>query len=115
MVPVVGGKNLLPPDKRGLLDALEAKQDEDSLKYEKIMMEDLYLLMICRTHPWPISGVRAFAHADQTIYVQMQGKREFLVNRQPQGLGAVELPARDTHQNPHHRCALRPDGPRGHE
>jgi proline iminopeptidase len=43
------------------------------------MMEDLYPKMICRTHPWPNSVDRAFAHANQTIYVQMQGKSEFLV------------------------------------
>ena len=72
-------KNLLPPDKRALLDALEAKQNYDSPEYEKIMMEDLYPQMLCRTHPWPNSVDRAFAHANQTIYEQMQGKSEFLV------------------------------------
>jgi proline iminopeptidase len=69
----------LPPDKLAQLNALEAKQDYDSPQYEKIMMEDLYPKMICRTHPWPNSVDRAFAHANQTIYVQMQGKSEFLV------------------------------------
>jgi proline iminopeptidase len=72
-------KNLLPPEKRARLDALETKQDYDSPEYEKIMMEDLYPQMICRTHPWPNSVDRAFAHANQAIYVQMQGKSEFLV------------------------------------
>jgi proline iminopeptidase len=69
----------LPPEKLTRLNALEAKQDYDSPDYEKIMMEDLYPKMICRTHPWPNSVDRAFAHANQTIYVQMQGKSEFLV------------------------------------
>jgi proline iminopeptidase len=69
----------LPPEKLARLNTLEAKQDYDSLDYEKIMMEDLYPKMICRTHPWPNSVDRAFAHANQTIYVQMQGKSEFLV------------------------------------
>ncbi len=69
----------LPPEKLSRLNALEAKQDYDSPDYEKIMMEDLYPKMICRTHPWPNSVDRAFAHANQTIYVQMQGKSEFLV------------------------------------
>jgi proline iminopeptidase len=69
----------LPPEKLARLNALEAKQDYDSPDYEKIMMEDLYPKMICRTHPWPNSVDRAFAHANQTIYVQMQGKSEFLV------------------------------------
>ena len=69
----------LPPEKLAQLNALEAKQAYDSPEYEKIMMEDLYPKMICRTHPWPNSVERAFAHANQTIYVQMQGKSEFLV------------------------------------
>jgi proline iminopeptidase len=69
----------LPPEKLAQLNALEAKQDYDSPEYEKIMMEELYPKMICRTHPWPNSADRAFAHANQTIYVQMQGKSEFLV------------------------------------
>lgn len=69
----------LPPAKLARLNALEAKQDYDSPEYEKIMMEDLYPKMICRTHPWPNSVDRAFAHFNQTIYVQMQGKSEFLV------------------------------------
>jgi proline iminopeptidase len=69
----------LPPSTLARLNALEAKQDYDSPEYEKIMMEDLYPKMICRTHPWPESVNRAFRHANQTIYVQMQGKSEFLV------------------------------------
>ena len=69
----------LPPAKLARLNALEAKRDYDSPEYEKIMMEDLYPKMICRIHPWPNSVDRAFAHANQTIYVQMQGKSEFLV------------------------------------
>lgn len=69
----------LPPEKLARLNTLEAKLDYDSPEYEKIMMEDLYPKMICRTHPWPNSVDRAFAHANQTIYVQMQGKSEFLV------------------------------------
>ncbi len=43
------------------------------------MMEDLYPKMLCRIRPWPNSVDRAFAHSNQTIYVQMQGKSEFLV------------------------------------
>jgi proline iminopeptidase len=69
----------LPPDKLARLNALEAKQDYDSPEYEKIMMEDLYPKMICRIQPWPNSVDRAFTHSNQTIYVQMQGKSEFLV------------------------------------
>jgi proline iminopeptidase len=30
--------------------------------------------------PWPEPWVRALRHVNETIYVQMQGKSEFLVN-----------------------------------
>jgi proline iminopeptidase len=72
-------KHQLPPDVQKRLNALEAKQDYDSPEYQKIMMEVVYPQMICRTHPWPNSLDRALQHANQKIYVQMQGKSEFLV------------------------------------
>jgi proline iminopeptidase len=43
------------------------------------MMEELYPMMLCRTHPWPEPVSRAFRHMNQKIYEQMQGKSEFLV------------------------------------
>ncbi|WP_263350259.1 proline iminopeptidase-family hydrolase [Acidicapsa acidisoli] len=72
-------KLMLPPDKLARLNALEAKEDYDSPEYEKIMMDDLYPKMICRVQPWPDSVNRAFRHANDKIYSQMQGKSEFLV------------------------------------
>src|SRR5271154_5160730 len=72
-------KQQLPPEILARLNALEAKQDYDNPEYEKIMMEDLYPKMICRIQPWPEPLTRAFRLANQKIYVQMQGKSEFLV------------------------------------
>jgi proline iminopeptidase len=72
-------QTLLSPDKLAQLDALEARQDYDNPAYEKIMMEDLYPQMICRTHPWPEPLTRAFRLANLKIYNQMQGKSEFVV------------------------------------
>lgn len=69
----------LPPASLARLQALEAKQDYDSPEYGKIMMEDLYPKMICRTKPWPESLDRAFRHLNEKIYNQMQGKSEFLI------------------------------------
>ena len=69
----------LPPDSRQRLHALEAKEDYDNPEYEKIMMEELYPQMICRTKPWPEPVTRTFRHVNEKIYVQMQGKSEFLV------------------------------------
>jgi proline iminopeptidase len=72
-------KHQLLPDTLARLTALEAKQDYDSPEYQKIMMEDLYPKMICRIQPWPEPVSRAFRHANDKIYNQMQGKSEFLV------------------------------------
>jgi proline iminopeptidase len=72
-------QNLLSPEEIAQLNALEAKQDYDNPAYEKIMMEDLYPQMICRTHPWPEPLTRAFRHLNDKIYNQMQGKSEFVV------------------------------------
>jgi proline iminopeptidase len=69
----------LPPASLAKLQALEAKQDYDSPEYGKIMMEDLYPKMICRTKPWPEPLDRAFRHLNEKIYNQMQGKSEFLI------------------------------------
>jgi len=70
---------MLPAGALARLRALEAKSDYDNPEYEKIMMDQLYPQMICRTKPWPEPVTRAFRHSNQKIYVQMQGKSEFLV------------------------------------
>jgi proline iminopeptidase len=72
-------KQQLTPKLQSSLQALEAKQDYDSPEYQRIMMEELYPQMICRTQPWPEPVSRAFRHMNEKIYVQMQGKSEFLV------------------------------------
>lgn len=72
-------KALLPPAKRARLAELEAKQDYDSPEYQKLMMDDLYPQMMCRTRPWPDPVMRALRHANLAIYNRMQGKSEFLV------------------------------------
>jgi proline iminopeptidase len=80
---------MLPAASLARLRALEAKSDYDNPEYEKIMMEQLYPQMICRTKPWPEPVTRAFRHSNQKIYVQMQGKSEFLVTGNFKGLGAL--------------------------
>lgn len=72
-------KNLLTPANRARLAELEARGDYDHPDYQRIMMEDAYPQMICRTKPWPDPVVRSAAHANLAIYNQMQGKSEFLV------------------------------------
>ena len=69
----------LPASKLARLQALETKQDYDNPEYERIMMEDLYPLMLCRIQPWPEPVTRSFRLMNQKIYEQMQGKSEFLV------------------------------------
>lgn len=74
-----GLKDLLDPATRRRLDALDSAGDYDNPEYVRIMMEKLYPQMLCRTMPWPEPVTRGFAHLNQTIYNQMQGKSEFLV------------------------------------
>lgn len=69
----------LPPDVQARLQRVDATAEYDSREYEKIMMEEVYPRMICRNKPWPEPVTRTFRHVNEKIYVQMQGKSEFLV------------------------------------
>ena len=72
-------KGQLPADVQARLQKLDAMQDYDSPDYQNLMMEEVYPRMICRNKPWPEPVTRAFRHANEKLYVQMQGKSEFLV------------------------------------
>jgi proline iminopeptidase len=69
----------LTPETQATLDTLEAAQDYDSPEYQRIMMEELYPMAICRCQPWPEPVTRAFRDANLAIYNHMQGKSEFVV------------------------------------
>jgi len=69
----------LDPVTLAKLNELEAAEDYDSPEYQRIMMEELYPMAICRCKPWPESVVRAFRDANLAIYNHMQGKSEFVV------------------------------------
>jgi proline iminopeptidase len=69
----------LSPETQARLQTIDVNEDYASPEYEKIMMDEVYPQMICRTHPWPESLTRALRHMNEKIYVQMQGKSEFLV------------------------------------
>ena len=72
-------KQLLSAEDLARLDALSAAKDYDDPDYQKIVMEQLYPQMICRTDPWPEPVSRAFRLANEKIYNRMQGKSEFEV------------------------------------
>jgi proline iminopeptidase len=61
------------------LHVLEAMEDYDSPEYQRIMMDELYPIAMCRCKPWPEPVTRAFRDANLTIYNYMQGKSEFVV------------------------------------
>ena len=69
----------LDPVTLAKLQELEAAEDYDSPEYQRIMMEELYPIAICRCKPWPESVVRAFRDANLAVYNHMQGKSEFVV------------------------------------
>lgn len=72
-------KKQLSPSDRARLEALDAKRDYDNPEYEHLMTDVLYPQMLCRTKPWPEPVIRALQTINETIYVQMQGKSEFLI------------------------------------
>ena len=72
-------KGLLSGASRAELERLEEAEDYDNPEYQRIMMEELYPQVICRTKPWPEPVTRAFRDANLTIYNEMQGKSEFVV------------------------------------
>jgi proline iminopeptidase len=61
------------------LHVFEAMEDYDSPEYQRIMMEELYPMAICRLKPWPEPVTRAFRDANLAIYNHMQGTSEFVV------------------------------------
>jgi len=69
----------LDPVTLAKLNELEAAQDYDSPEYQRIMMEELYPMAICRCKPWPEPVTRAFRDANLAVYNHMQGKSEFVV------------------------------------
>ena len=70
---------LLDEPTRERLAMMEAAADYENPEYERIMMQELYPLCICRTKPWPEPVTRAFRDAALNIYNEMQGKSEFVV------------------------------------
>jgi proline iminopeptidase len=72
-------EQMLSPADLAKLNALEAKGEYDLPEYTSIMNDKLYPQMLCRTKPWPNAVDRAQQHMNEKIYVQMQGKSEFVV------------------------------------
>lgn len=70
---------LLSPALLKQFNALEAAKKYEDPAYTRVLMENLYPKMICRLTPWPEPVTRAFRHANDKIYNQMQGKSEFEV------------------------------------
>ncbi|MGA1981291.1 MAG: proline iminopeptidase-family hydrolase [Acidobacteriaceae bacterium] len=69
----------LDPVTLATLHVFEATEDYDAPEYQRIMMEELYPMAICRLKPWPEPVTRAFRDANLAIYNHMQGKSEFVV------------------------------------
>lgn len=59
--------------------ALEAANDFDNPRYMELLMPNFYVEHLCRIpiEQWPDPVKRTFKHANQSIYVMMQGPSEF--------------------------------------
>lgn len=69
----------LPADVQVSLDAFDRTKDYNSPAYSELMMKEIYPRAICRLDPWPEPVLRTLRHANEQIYVQMQGPSEFLM------------------------------------
>ncbi|HEY1212954.1 MAG TPA: proline iminopeptidase-family hydrolase [Bryobacteraceae bacterium] len=69
----------LPADVQASLDAFDRTENYSSPAYSELMMKEVYPRAICRLDPWPEPVVRTLRHANEQIYVQMQGPSEFLM------------------------------------
>jgi len=66
--------------RKSLVDSLETfeqKGDYNNPVYTALIFKEYYNKHICRLNPWPEPVTRSFSHANQTIYVMMQGPSEF--------------------------------------
>jgi proline iminopeptidase len=57
--------------------AIEAKKDFTNPRYMDLLIPNFYHEHICRLAEWPDALNRTFKHANNSIYVQMQGPSEF--------------------------------------
>lgn len=57
--------------------AIEAKKDFANPRYMELLIPNFYHAHICRLSDWPDGVNRSFKHANNAIYVQMQGPSEF--------------------------------------
>ena len=69
----------LPQSVQDRLKFYEEREDFLNPEYEKIMLEEVYSLHLCRLQPWPESLLRTFAHLNTKVYQTMQGPNEFIV------------------------------------
>jgi proline iminopeptidase len=72
-------KGWLPPEVRERLHVLDEKQDYDNPEYDKILVKEVYPMIMCRTKPRPESVVRSERKYNVKIYSQMWGKNDFVV------------------------------------
>src|SRR6266700_1036998 len=56
---------------------LEAKKDFSNPKYMELLIPNFYHQHLCRLTEWPEPVDRCFKHANEEIYVMMQGPSEF--------------------------------------
>lgn len=68
--------------RKSLIDSLvkfEAKEDYKNPIYTDLVFKEYYTKHICRLAEWPDAVLRAVKHANEHIYVLMQGPSEFKV------------------------------------
>ena len=67
----------MKPEILAEIRAIEAKKDFANPRYMELLIPNFYHAHICRLSDWPDGVNRSFKHANNSIYVQMQGPSEF--------------------------------------
>lgn len=67
----------MKPEILAEIRAIEAKKDFANPRYMELLIPNFYHAHICRLTEWPDALNRTFKHANNSVYVQMQGPSEF--------------------------------------
>ncbi|MBJ7448979.1 MAG: proline iminopeptidase-family hydrolase [Parachlamydiales bacterium] len=72
-------RSKLPQDIQDQLKSYENVYDFTNPAYEKIMLEEIYALYLCKITPWPEPLMRSFSKINMQVYQTVQGPNEFVV------------------------------------
>jgi len=70
-------RSQFPDDVRAKLELYENANKTDDPAFQKLLLERLYKIFICRLDPWPDPVLRSLGGWNQHVYKVLQGRSEF--------------------------------------